>query len=150
VLNLHAAGSTAVLASATLPFRMSESEPDTQLYFLANARNIAARGVAPYIRALEAISQKDQTAGIAYLRQSLEQNPANTMASQYLVQLYFNGRQFQPVTELYHHLGIDPFKASPETLAQISVSFWQAGKATEAREVLETARSLFPKNPMLD
>ncbi|HLB90121.1 MAG TPA: hypothetical protein VJK29_20855, partial [Terriglobales bacterium] len=117
---------------------------------LANAHNVASRGVAAYIRALESISQKEQAAGIAYLRQSLEQNPANAFASQYLVQLYFGGRQFRPVTELYQHLGIDPFKASAETLAQICVSFWQAGDAAQAREVLETARALFPKNPLLE
>jgi GWxTD domain-containing protein len=150
VLNLHTTGVAAILASVTLPFRIGDSEPDTSLYFLANARNVASRGVAAYIRALESISQKDQAAGIAYLRQSLEQNPANAFASQYLIQLYFSRRQFQPVTELYQHLGIDPFKASAETLAQISVSFWQAGDAARAREVLETARALFPKNPLLE
>ena len=41
-------------------------------------------------------------------------------------------------------------KASAETLAQISVSFWQAGDAAHAREVLETARALFPKNSLLE
>jgi tetratricopeptide (TPR) repeat protein len=150
VLNLHATGVPAILASVTLPFRISDAEPNTSLYFLANAHNVASRGVAAYIRALESISQKDQAAGIVYLRQSLEQNPANAFASQYLVQLYFSGRQFRPVTELYQHLGIDPFKASAETLAQICVSFWQAGDAAQAREVLETARALFPKNPLLE
>jgi hypothetical protein len=83
------------------------------------------------------------------LRQALEQNPANTFASQYLVQLYFNRRQFAPIAELYKKLGMDAFKSSPVTLAQISLSFRQAGDATGARDVIVAAMGYFPDNPVV-
>jgi hypothetical protein len=41
------------------------------------------------------------------------------------------------------------FQAAPETLAQVSVSFWQAGRAADARWVLDTWMKLFPKDPLL-
>jgi len=47
VLNFHATGAPAILASATLPFRIGDAEPDTSLYFLANVQNVASRGVPP-------------------------------------------------------------------------------------------------------
>jgi hypothetical protein len=84
-----------------------------------------------------------------YLRQALEQNPANTFASQYLVQLYFNHRQFSPIAELYKKFGMDAFKTSPVTLAQISLSFRQAGDATRARDVIVAAMGYFPDNPVI-
>jgi tetratricopeptide (TPR) repeat protein len=149
VVNLRAAGSQEVLTSANLPIRIEDEQSDAPLYFLANSRNIAARGVAAYIRALESVAEKNDAAATDYLRQALDQNPANTYAGQYLVQLYFNSRKFAPVTELYKRLGITPFKASAETLAQISVSFWQTGDRGQAREVLQAAQDYFPKNPLL-
>ena len=149
VVNLKAGDSQEVLTSANLPVKVEEEQNDAPLYFLANARNITARGVAPYIRALESFAQKDDPSAANYLKQALDQNPANTFAGQYLVQLYFNGRKFAPVTALYKRLGITPFKASPETLAQISLSFWRTGERDQARELLQTAQSYFPKNPVL-
>jgi hypothetical protein len=44
---------------------------------------------------------------------------------------------------------IRAFRSAPESLAQISVSFWQSGKASQAREVMQTTRSLFPQDPLL-
>jgi len=66
------------------------------------------------------------------------------------VGLYFNSRKYSSVTALYEKIGIGAFRSAPETLAQISVSFWAAGNATEARQVLETARALFPGNLLLE
>lgn len=149
VLNVKGTGSPAVLASANLPIRIEDEQSDAPLYFLANSRGITAQGVAPYIRALESIAQKNDTAATDYLRQSLDQNPSNAYAGQYLVQLYFNGHKFQPVTELYKRLGIKPFSASAETLAEISLSFWKTGDRGQAREVLQAAQEYFPKNPLL-
>lgn len=150
VVNVKAAGAPQVLTSVNVPIKLGDAENESPLYFLANSKNMAARGVAPYVRALESVAQKNDGAAKDYLKQALDQNPANAFAGQYLVQLYFNGRNFEPVTALYKRLGITPFKASPETLAQISVSFWRTGDRTQAREVLQTAQSYFPKNPLLE
>ena len=84
-----------------------------------------------------------------YLRQALDQNPANSFAGQYLVQLYFNQRQFTPIADLYKRLGMDVFKSSPVTLAQISLSFRHAGDAVRARDVIVAAMSYFPDNPVV-
>jgi hypothetical protein len=46
-------------------------------------------------------------------------------------------------------MGIGSFRSAPETLAQISVSFWQAGKAAQARQVIQTAKSLFPQDALI-
>jgi len=67
-----------------------------------------------------------------------------------LVGLYFNSHKYDRVTALYEKMGLNAFRSAPETLAQISVSFWQAGKAAAARDVIRTARSLYPQDPLLN
>ena len=149
VVNIRAAGSTQVITSANLALKIEDEATHPPLYVLAESRGFARPGVAAYTRALEAIAQKNEPAALEYLRQALEQNPANTFASQYLVQLYFNHRQFAPIAELYKKLGMDAFKSSPVTLAQISLSFRQAGDATRARDVIIAAMGYFPDNPVV-
>ena len=114
-----------------------------------NVRNIATRGIAAYIRGLESAALKDNVAAATYFREALDQNPGNTFVAGYLVQIYFNGRQYGPIADLYKRMGIDPFKAAPETLAQISLSFWQTGDRALAGDVLSAANELFPKDPLL-
>jgi hypothetical protein len=66
-----------------------------------------------------------------------------------LVGIYFNSHKYDLVTALYEKMGLGAFRSAPESLAQIGISFWQSGKATQAREVIQTARSLFPQDPLL-
>jgi tetratricopeptide (TPR) repeat protein len=105
--------------------------------------------MAAYMRALEAISQKNDSAALDYFRQALDQNPANAFAGQYLVQLYFNQRKYTPIAELYKRLGIAAFKASPVTLAQIALSFRQSGDADQARSVITAGLGFYPGNATL-
>jgi TolA-binding protein len=148
-VNLRAAGLPQVLASATVSVKVSEDDYPAALYFLANARQIASPAVADYLRALEALAQKDEKLAAAYLRQALDHNPANTYAGDQLVRLYFNSRQYGSVSEIYRHFGVTPFKSSAETLAQITVSLSQSGDTATAKEVLRTAREYFPQDPLI-
>jgi GWxTD domain-containing protein len=148
-VNLRAAGLPQVLASATVPVKVSEDDYPAALYFLANARQIAGPGVADYLRALEALAQKDEKMAASWLRQALDHNPGNTYAGGQLVRLYFNRREYGPVSEIYRHFGVTPFQSSAETLAQITVSLWQSGDTATAREVLQTAREYFPQDPVV-
>jgi GWxTD domain-containing protein len=149
IVNLREAGKTEVLASANLPLRISPSKADLPLYFLSDSNAMARPGVAAYMRALEDISQKNDAAASDYFRQALDQNPANTFAGQYLVQLYFAERKYAPIADLYKRLGIAAFKASPVTLAQIAVSFRQSGDAGQARDVITAGLGMYPGNPTL-
>ena len=101
------------------------------------------------MRALEAVSQKNDAAAADYFRQALDQNPANTFAGQYLVQLYFSERKYAPIADLYKRLGIAAFKASPVTLAQIALSFRQSGDADQARSVITAGLGIYPGNATL-
>ena len=150
VVNLRAEGANEVVASSNLPFRITEEPGNDRLYFLSNFRVSAKGGVASYIRALESLAQQDREKASEYMTQAIDQNPANTSASQMLVGLYFTSHRYGNVTALYEKMGLGAFRSAPETLAQISVSFWQSGKATQAREVIQTARSLFPHDPLIE
>ena len=101
------------------------------------------------MRALEAISQKNDAAASDYFRLALDQNPANTFAGQYLVQLYFSQRKYAPIADLYKKLGIEAFKASPVTLAQIALSFRQSGDADQARNVISAGLGFYPGDATL-
>jgi len=149
IVNLREAGSAQVIASANMPLRIGPSQPEPPLYFSADSQGLARPGVAAYMRALEAISQKNDAAAQQYFRQALAQNPGNTFAGQYLVQLYFNSKQFAPIAELYKKLGLAAFKSSPVTLAQIALSFRQTGDDAQARDILNAGLGYFPGNPVL-
>lgn len=149
VLNVRMKGSSEVAESKNIPLRIDDAGAEPQLFLAANSNHIAGKGVAPYIRALEAIAQKDEPASIEYLQQVLRENPANSFGAQSLVQLYFNRHEFGPIAELYSRLGIDPFKSSPESLVQISLSFRNTGNPGQARDVIEAAKGYFPNNSLL-
>jgi GWxTD domain-containing protein len=139
-----------VAASTNTGFRLVANAGEATLYFDPNTRKLAQPGVASYIRALAALAQKDQSAATAYLRQAVDQNPANLFADTHLVDLYFRLKQYSDITRLYDKLGIMPFENSAEALAQISVSLWNQGDQNRAREVLQSARNSFPANPLVD
>jgi GWxTD domain-containing protein len=149
IVNLRVAAASEVIASANLPFRISSEKSDLPLYFLLDSQELGRPGIAAYMRALEAISQKNDSAAADYFRQALEQNPANTFAGQDLVQLYFTQRQYGPIADLYKKLGIAAFKASPVTLAQIALSFRQNGDADQARNVITAGLGIYPGNTTL-
>jgi hypothetical protein len=149
IVNLRQAGSTEVIASANMPLRISPEKTDLPLAFLSDSQAMGRPGVATYMRALESIAQKNDMAGADFLRQALEQNPANTFAGQDLVQLYFTERKYAPIADLYKKLGIAAFKASPITLAQIALSFRQSGDANQARDVITAGLGIYPGNATL-
>ena len=146
---VNGATSQAVLASSSLSVRLVDSSAPLPLFFLDSARKSAVPAGASYIRALEAISSKDQPAATRYMKQALDLNPANESAARYLVQTYFETHEFSTITGLYRKLGIKPFEASAESLAQISLSFARTGDRRQAQEILNTARALFPENSLL-
>ena len=139
-----------VAASTNTGFRLVANAAEAALYFDPNTRKLAQPGVASYIRALAALAQKDQVAATAYLRQAVDQNPANLFADTHLVDLYFRLKQYSDITRLYDKLGIMPFENSAEALVQISLSLWNQGDQRRAREVLQSARNSFPANPLVD
>jgi GWxTD domain-containing protein len=149
IVNLRVVGSPEVVASTNMPLKISGEKSDLPLYFLSDTQALGRPGVVAYMRALEAISQKNDAAAADYLRQALEQNPANTFAGQDLVQLYFTQRKFSPIADLYKKLGIAAFKSSPVTLAQIALSFRQSGDAEQARSVITAGLGLYPGNATL-
>jgi len=149
IVNLRQTGSSEVVASANMPLRISADKSDLPLYFFADTQSLGRPGVAAYMRALEAISQKNDAAASDYFRQALDQNPANTFAGEYLVQLYFSQRKYAPIADLYKRLGIAAFKASPVTLAQIALSFRQSGDADQARNVITAGLGIYPGNATL-
>jgi GWxTD domain-containing protein len=149
IVNLRVSGSPEVVASANMPLRISSDKTDLPLYFLSNVQALGRPGVAAYLRGLEAISQRNETGAVDYLRQALEQNPANTFAGQDLVQLYFSQHKYTPIAELYKKVGIDAFKASPITLAQIALSFRQSGDVDQARNVITAGLGFYPGDATL-
>jgi len=149
IVNLRQAGTAQVIASANSPLRIAAASSELPLYFAANSQALARPGIAAYMRALEAISQKNDAAAQDYFRQALAQNPGNAFAGQYLVQLYFDHQQYGPIAELYKKLGMAAFKSSPVTLAQIALSFRQTGDAAQARDVVTAGLNYFPGNPVL-
>ncbi len=149
IVNLRQAGGSEVLASANLPLRISATKSELPLYFFSDVQALGRPGIAAYMRALEATSQKNDVAAADYFRQALDQNPANTFAGQDLVQLYFSQRKYAPIAELYKKLGIAAFKASPVTLAQIALSFRQSGDTDQARSVISAGLGMYPGNATL-
>jgi len=150
ILTLRTESGNTVLAASNIPFRITDEPASDRLYFLSNFRIAAKGGVAAYVRALESVAQQDREKASEYLAQAIEQNRSNAYAGQMLVGLYFNSRKYDRVTALYERMGLGAFRSAPESLAQISVSFWQAGNAAQARQVVQTARTLFPQDPLIE
>ena len=68
IVNLRVAGSSEVVASANMPLRIGAAKSDLPLYFLSDNQGLGRPGVAAYMRALEAISQKNDSAAADYFR----------------------------------------------------------------------------------
>ncbi len=149
IVNLRQAGSSEVVASANLPLRISPDKSGLPLYFLSDSQALGRPGIVAYMRGLEAISQKNNSAAADYFQQALDQNPANTFAGQDLVQLYFSQRKYTPIADLYKKLGIAAFKGSPVTLAQIALSFRQSGDVALSRDVVSAGLGFYPGDAML-
>jgi len=149
IVNLRQAGSREVIASTNTPLRISPDKAGNPLYFLPDTQALGRPGIAAYMRALEAVSQKNEPAATEYFREAVDQNPANTFAGQSLVQLYFSEHKYSPIADLYKRLGISAFKSSAVTLAQIALSFRQTGDAEQARSVIAAGLGLFPGNATL-
>jgi TolA-binding protein len=149
IVSLRQKGSREVLASSNTPLRISPDKSELPLYFMADTQALGKPGIAAYMRALEAVSQKDDAAAAGYFSQALDRNPSNTFAGQSLVQLYFNQRKYAPIADLYKRVGIGAFKSSPVTLAQIALSFRQSGDIEQARNVISAGLGLFPGNATL-
>lgn len=149
VVNLRQAGSREVIASSNTPIRISADKAELPLYFLADSQALGRPGVATYLRGLEAVSQKNDAGATDYFRQSLEQNPGNVLAGQWLVQLFFGERKYGPIADLYKRLGVAAFKGSAVTLAQVALSLRQNGDVEQAKTVLSLGLGLFPGNATL-
>jgi GWxTD domain-containing protein len=149
VMNLRTSDGAPVVATTNLSFKIDEQAIEQPLYFLDHFRAASQNGVADYVRALEAVAQKDGEKAAAYLVQALNVNPSNTFAAELLVGQYFRSGKFDRVVALEEKLGMKPFQTAPETLAQLSVSFWQAGRVADAQRVLDAGAKLFPKDPLL-
>jgi len=148
-VNIRAADGRTVQASANVALTLANDRPAPVLYLAANSRNMARPGVASYIRGLEAVAQKDEAKAVEYLHQALEQNPANSFAGDYLVQLYFRRRNYGGVAEVYRRLGIEAFRNSPQAMAAVGLSVLETGQKAEARKILVAARAYFPSDPTL-
>ncbi|HWE53479.1 MAG TPA: GWxTD domain-containing protein [Bryobacteraceae bacterium] len=149
VISVHAGASEAVLASSSMPIRLVDSTVSPALFFLNSARTTAAPAGASYIRALEAIASKDQPNAMRYMKQALDLDIANASAARYLVQNYFETKDYPAIDAIYKKAGIKPFEGSAESLAQISLSFARTGDRKQAKDILDTARALFPENAVL-
>ena len=149
VLSIRRAESSQVLASSNSIFHLVPEAVEAKLYFDPNTKKLVEPGVAAYIRALAALAQKDEAGATAYLRQAVDQAPANVFADTQLVDLYYRSRSFSEIKNLYNKLGMQPFEGSAESLAQISLSLWNEGEAGRARDVLKAAQETFPGNPLV-
>jgi GWxTD domain-containing protein len=149
VVNLRQAGSREVIASSNTALRISADKAELPLYFLADSQALGRPGVAAYLRGLEAVSRKNDAGATDYFRQSLEQNPGNVLAGQWLVQIYFGERKYGPIADLYKRLGVAAFKGSAVTLAQVALSLRQNGDVEQSKNVLSLGLGLFPGNATL-
>ena len=75
IVNLRQAGSREVLASTNTSLRISPDKAELPLYFLADTQALGRPGVAAYMRALEAISQKNDSAATDYFRRGARSEP---------------------------------------------------------------------------
>src|SRR5579871_339286 len=150
VVNVRRAGDRGmVLGSSNVGFHIVADPADAALYFDPNTAKLSQPGVAAYIRALDALAQKQESAAAVYLRQSVEQNPGNIFSDTQIVELYYRLRQYSEIARVYDKVGMAPFEGSAESLAQISMSLWNVGQQDRARDVLKTAQASFPGNPLV-
>ena len=149
VTTVRRPGSAEVLTSTNVALRVDSSAVDEALYFDPNTKKMNEPGVAAYIRALCAMSLGDADRAVALLRQAVEQNPANSLASVQLVRSYFKAKRYADVIAMYNKFGEKPFEGSVESLAQLSLSLWNAGQREGARSVLSDAKLAYPQDPLV-
>jgi hypothetical protein len=149
VLTVKRPGSAESQASTNVAMRLDSAEVDATLYFEPNTRRMNQPGVAAYIRALCALTQGETELATTYLRQSVDQNPSNALAASQLMRTYFTAKRYGDVAAMYNKLGEKPFEGSVESLAQLSLSLWNAGQREGARSVLADAREAFPADPLV-
>ncbi len=139
----------AVLTAASIPARLGDELQPDPLYFLDSARTTSSPAGSSYIRALEAISWKDEPAAMRFMKLAVDANPENAIASRYLVEMWFKKQQFASVVSLYRQIGMKSFETSAESLTRISLSLARTGDRSAAQQILASARSLFPDSPLL-
>jgi hypothetical protein len=149
VLTVRKAGNAESLASVNVALRLDSEGTDASLYFDPNTKRMNQPGVAAYIRALCAFSQGGTDLGTRYLRESVEQNPANTQAAAQLLRAWFDAKRYSEIALIYGKVGERPFENSAESLAQLSLGLWSAGQQEGARAVLSDAQQTFPGDPLV-
>jgi GWxTD domain-containing protein len=149
VINLRSPGDPKVLASSNVGLKIATGGAIPVLYFAENSRRTSVPAVADYIRGLEYMAAGERELAMNYFTRAVPSERPNPFAAQYLVQLYFQGNQFARIKALYTRLGDEPFKNSPESLAEIVLSFLKTGEPAQAEEVLKTAQRRFPNNAPL-
>jgi GWxTD domain-containing protein len=138
-----------VLASLNQRLRIVNSSSDASLYFAAEPETLVRPGLVDYMRGLAAMAQGQNAPAQSYLERSLKLNPANSFGKQYLIHAYYHQHQYQAVDDLFGRSTIKDFSVSPDALAEIALSLWNSGNASQARGVLKTARGLFPEDSQL-
>lgn len=149
VMTVKPAGSAEVLASVNVALRLDAAAANASLYFDPNTRKMNQPGVAAYIRALCALSLGEPDIATSYLRQSVDQNPANETAAWQLIRSYVDAKRYADVAAMYSKLGEKPFEGSVESLAQLALSLWNAGQREGARTVLSDARQTYGEDPLV-
>jgi hypothetical protein len=149
VMTVKRAGSAESLASVNVALRLDSTAPDAALYFDPNTRRMNMPGVAAYIRGLCALALGEPDKATNYLRQSVDQNPANETAAWQLVRSYFQAKRYTDVAAMYNKLGEKPFEGSVESLAQLSLSLWNTGQQEGARSVLADAKQTYGDDPLV-
>jgi GWxTD domain-containing protein len=149
IVNVRSPDSPAVLASASVPFKIGDPLPAPPLYFAAGTKAVMAPGVASYIRGLQELARNQDDRAAGYLSESMTANPANASALHALVRIYFRTAKYDQITELYKRAGETAFRASSETLAQTALSFWRTGDKEQAHRILKAGGSYFPKDASL-
>ena len=150
IVNLRQKGSAAVLASSNTPLRIAPDKAEIPLYFLADTQGLGRPGVTAYMRALEAISQKNDAAAADYFRQALDAEPRQclrrTVAGPALFQraeIYADRGSVQACS------GSRLSRVLRSRWPQIALSFRQSGDAAGASGVISAGLGLFPGNSTL-
>jgi tetratricopeptide (TPR) repeat protein len=139
----------AVVASTNQRLHIVSGVPEATLYFLADPQSLETPGLVEYMRGLSAMAQDQHASAQNYFERSLKKNPANRFGKQFLVRAYYRQRKYKAIGDLYRSGSLKDFDASPEVLAEIAISLWDAGNPDEGRTVLKSARGLFPEDAFL-
>jgi GWxTD domain-containing protein len=146
IMNLRKAGTTQVLASHNVGFRIEAERSSPELYFAGSSQKLNSPGLASYLRALAAMAQKDDASAERYLRSAVKQAGVNPTYAAPLVNLYFRRKSWGDVASLYGQSAKpDAWLASPQLASQVAISLWNAGQKQQAEQLLAAARPRFAK-----